>query len=113
MIDVVSFRTCPRFYPYPPYLSVLETFDENLMSYADDKIKQRLFQQSRGRNYKTNDPIWPVFELIRDFIHIHLIAKFQKHLIKIEGLMVMTITFPLCLWALVVAIANNVFIGFP
>ena len=28
------------------------------MSYADDKVKQRLLQQSRGRNSKINDRIW-------------------------------------------------------
>ena len=71
----------------------LETFDQSLMSYADDKVKQRLFQQSRGRNYKTNDPIWPFFELVR-------IDGYDNH-------------FPIVsLWSLVVAIANNVFIGF-
>ena len=34
------------------------------MSYADDKVKQRLFQQWRGCNSKINDPIWPVFKLV-------------------------------------------------
>ena len=35
--------------------------------------------------------IWPVFELVRDFINIHLIRKFQEQPIKTKGVMVMTI----------------------
>ena len=35
------------------------------MSYANDKVKQRLFQKSRGRNSKINDRIWPVFDLVQ------------------------------------------------
>ena len=65
------------------------------MSYADDKVKQKLFQQSRGCNSKINDPIWPALELIPDFIHVHLICKFQKNLLKTEGVMVMTNIFQL------------------
>ena len=66
------------------------------MSYSDDKVKQKFFQQSRGPNSKINhDPILPVFELVQDFIHIHLICKFQEHPIETEGAMVMTNIFPL------------------
>ena len=50
----------------------------------------RLFQQPRGCNSKINDPIWPDFKLIRDFIHVHLICKFQEDLIKTEWVMLMT-----------------------
>ena len=35
-------------------------------------------------NSKINDPIWPIFELVCDFIHVHLICKFQEELIKTE-----------------------------
>ena len=59
------------------------------MSYADDKVKQRLLQQLRGSDFKINDPIWPIFDLVRDFIHVHLICKFQENLIKNEWLMLM------------------------
>ena len=45
-----QFRTLMRVHPCPTYLQVSETSDENWTSYADEKIKQRLFQQSRGRN---------------------------------------------------------------
>ena len=54
------------------------------MRYADDNIKQRLSQDSRGRNSEINDLIWPVFEVVRDFIHVHLICKFQEHPVKTE-----------------------------
>ena len=55
-----------------------------------DKVKQRFFQQSRGRNSKINDPIRPLFKIVRDFIYVHLSCKFQVVLIKAEGVMVMT-----------------------
>ena len=57
------------------------------MSYADDKVEQRLFEQSSGRNSKTNKLIWTVCDIFRDFIHVHLIHKFQKDLIKTERVM--------------------------
>ena len=47
-------------------------------------VKQRFFQQSRMGSSKINDPIWPVFELTRDFIHVHLICNSQEVLIKTE-----------------------------
>ena len=50
-------------------------------------VKQRLLQQSRGHNAKSNVPIWPAFKLVRDFTHVHLICKFQEDPIKtIAGL---------------------------
>ena len=48
------------------------------MRYADNKVKQRLYQQSRMCNSKINDLIWPVFELLQDSIHVHLSASFRK-----------------------------------
>ena len=62
------------------------------MIYADDKVKERLFQQPREPNSKINDPIWPVFALFRDFIHVHLICKFQEHPIKPERVTLMTMS---------------------
>ena len=55
-------------------------------------VKQRLVQQSRGRNSKihVNDPIQPVFELVRDFILIHSICKFQENPIKTERSMLIS-----------------------
>ena len=70
--DLIRFRTHSKIYPYPPYLQVSGRSDQNWTSHADDKIKQRLFQLSRGHNSKMNYPIWPVFKFIRDFIHVHI-----------------------------------------
>ena len=39
---------------------------------------------------KINDPIWPVFKSIRDFIYVHLSCKFQEVPIKTKWTMVMT-----------------------
>ena len=68
------------------YMSALSISFRKIQSklnvYADDIVKQRLFQQTKGRNCKTNDPIWPVFELIRDLIHVHYICKIQEELTK-------------------------------
>ena len=33
------------------------------MTYADDKVKHRLFWQARGHNSKINDLFWPVLNL--------------------------------------------------
>ena len=88
--NLASFLTHPKFHPCPPYLQVSERSDLNWMSYADEKVKQRLFQQSRVCNCKIKDPIWPGFELIRGFIYVHLICKFQEYPIKTEQVMLMT-----------------------
>ena len=69
--------------------------DENLMTYGDDKVKNRHFQQSRRHNSMINGSTLPVFELIRAFIPSLLICKFQEDMIKTEGAMVMTSIFPL------------------
>ena len=60
------------------------------MSYADDKRQTGTFQQSWGHNSKINDPIWPVFKFMRDFIHVPLIIKFQEDPIKTKGDMLIT-----------------------
>ena len=43
-------------------------------------------QQSRECKSKINDPAWPDFKLVRDFIHVHLICKFQEYPIKLKEL---------------------------
>ena len=76
--------------------------DQNWMSYADESnivkyrlfqqwVKHRLFQQSRGYYSKTNDSIWPGFELVWDSILVHLICIFQEDPIKTEWIMLMTV----------------------
>ena len=77
-----------RVHPCPSYLQISGRSDQNWMTYADDKVKQRLFQQPRECNSKINDPIWPLFKLVWDFIYVHLSCKFQVVLIKTEGVMV-------------------------
>ena len=72
------------------YLQVSGTYVHNWMSYTDEKLKQKLFQQSRGRNSKINNPIWLVFEPAWCFIHVHLICKFQERSMKTKRVMVMT-----------------------
>ena len=42
------------------------------------------------RNSKINNSILPVFGLIRDYIHAHLICKFKEVPIKTERIMLMT-----------------------
>ena len=79
----------------PLHASVRNLSDQNWMTYADDKVKQRLISNQQ-LNSKINDRTWPVFELVRDLIHIHLICMFQEHLIKTEGAMVMKKTFSHC-----------------
>ena len=46
--------------------------------------------QSKGCNFKLNDPIWPVFELFWDFTDVSLICKFQESPIKTEQVRLMT-----------------------
>ena len=48
------------------------------------KSQTEAFQQSRGRNFKINDPLWPGFELTWNFIHFHFICKVQENPIKTE-----------------------------
>ena len=56
------------------------------MSNADDK-------SNRGFSSNQGDVALRVmfFEILRDFIHVYFICKFQEHLIKTEGVMVKTI----------------------
>ena len=49
-----------------------------------------VFQQSSGCNSKIYDLIWLFFKLVWDFIHVHLICKFQEDLIKTEWVSLMT-----------------------
>ena len=49
----------------------------------------RGFFNNQGDVTKINEPTWPGFELIRDFIHVCLIYKFQEDLVNIERVMLM------------------------
>ena len=86
-----SFLTWLRFHPGPSYLQVSRKLikTDQIMLMALTKSDRGFFcNQGRG-NSMINEQIWPVFELLRDFIHAHFIGKFQEHLIK-TGVMVVT-----------------------
>ena len=50
----------------------------------------RDFFSSQGDVTKMNNPIWPVFELVQDFIYFHLTCKFLDGMVKTEWLLLMT-----------------------
>ena len=47
----------------------------------------RGFSAIKERNSKNNELIWPGFDLIRDYIHIHFICNYQEDLIRMELVM--------------------------
>ena len=53
------------------------------------KSERGVFLQSRRYNSKINDSILPVFEIIRDFIHVHSICSFLEDPIKTEQVTLM------------------------
>ena len=63
---------------------------QNWMSYVDDKVKQRLFQQSRGHTLRLMIRYIASLRTFRDFFHVHFICKFQEVPIKTERVMKMT-----------------------
>ena len=40
------------------------------------------FSRSRATNSVVSGPIWPKFELVRDFIHVLVICKYKKDRIQ-------------------------------
>ena len=78
-----SFQTHPKFHLCPPYLQVSGRSDENWMSYTDEKVRD-FFSNQGQRNSMMKDPIWLGFKLIWNFIHVHLISKFQENQITTE-----------------------------
>ena len=59
------------------------------MNHANDKVKQRLLQQSRGRNGNINDQIEPILKLLQAFIPNLLIPKLQENPNKTEQVILM------------------------
>ena len=53
------------------------------------------FRHSRASNSEVNSPIWPEFELIRDFMAVLISCKFEDDLIKSEGATLRTTFSPL------------------
>ena len=41
-----------------------------------------MFRRSRAANSVVSGPIWPKFELVRDFMHVLVTCKYKKDLIK-------------------------------
>ena len=60
------------------------------MSNVDDKAKQRFFSNQGDVMLKLIGSNLARFQLIREFIHVHLICKFQEEPIKAEILTQMT-----------------------
>ena len=64
----------------------MSKFQEHLIKTEEvlvmTKSNTGFFQKSRGCNSKINDWIGPVFKLVQDFIHFHLICRFQADPIK-------------------------------
>ena len=65
-----------------------------ICKFQDDSIKSELvilmiksnidfFNTQGNENQNQNDPTWPGFQLIPDFIHVHLICKKGKR--KVQG----------------------------
>ena len=53
------------------------------------RVENRRFQQSNGRNSKIDDLMETIFKFIQHFINDHLIYKFQDDPIKTEQVMLM------------------------
>ena len=53
------------------------------------------FRRSRAANSVVSGPIWPKFELVRDFMHVLVTCKYKKDRIKSNGEMVDTPFSPL------------------
>ena len=59
------------------------------MRYAEDNIKQRLFQQSRGRNSKINNSIGQISNSSQ-ILYMSTLSAFQEDPIKTERVLLMT-----------------------
>ena len=55
----------------------------------------KFFRCSRAANSIVSGPIWPKFELVRDFMHVLIACKYREDRIKSNGEKVETPFFPL------------------
>ena len=53
---------------------------------------EKIFHHSRVSNSKENDPTWPKFEPVRDFMPLLDTCKFEEVVIKTEGAMPSTMS---------------------
>ena len=74
----------------PSYLQVPGWTNQNLPSYAEDKVEYKHYLKSRRRNSLPNDVILPGFKRVQDSILVHLICMCQEDLVEIYGAMLMT-----------------------
>ena len=65
-------------------LLVLSTFDKNWPTGFRDITVQKcdIFVTQGQVTPVVNDPIWPKFELVRDFMHVLVTCKYKKDRIK-------------------------------
>ena len=71
----------------------------------------KFFRRSRAANYVVSGPIWPKFELVRDFMHVLITCKYKKDWIKNNREKVATSFFPIISqWGLSVAMETRVLI---
>ena len=70
---------------------VTSSFDEDLIKnerasmetpFSHYKSIGNFFRRSRAANSIVSGPIWPKFELVRDFIHVRVTCKYKKERIK-------------------------------
>ena len=91
MIRIACYQTRSRFHPCSSYLWVSGRPDQNLISYADNKVKKkRCFFSNRGD--VTLKQIYfnlAKFRTCSRFIHVHLTCKFQADPVKTERVMLM------------------------
>ena len=69
------------------------------------------FQTLKARNFVESGPIWPKFEVVREFMHVLITCKFEKDLLKKQQRKGGDIVFPIISqWALSVAMETRVLI---
>ena len=66
-------------YACPGCQQVWCKFNQNWRHFQSDNVKYGLFRHSRASNSNVNSPIWPEFELIRDFPHYKSMGAFCCH----------------------------------
>ena len=82
----------PKIELNPAFMPVLVTsnFDDDSIKNKEETWRQHfpilrlweIFRGSRAANTVLSGPIWPKFELVRDFMHVLVTCKYKKDLIK-------------------------------
>ena len=70
---------------------VTSNFDDDLIKneqasmetpFSHCKSMGNFFRSSRAANFVVSGPIWPKFELVRDFMHVLVTCKYKNDWIK-------------------------------